>query len=468
MNEINRTCTWIAVVVSLFIVGCGGGGNDKDVTGGKDQVATDGTGDVQVPDDQLPGDMPVPPEDQTVPPDLAGDTRVEPDETPADTGKDVQEPEDVPVTPDIEKDTAVEDTGTDGTLEETAADLLEKDAELPANAVGPDGGEISGPDGTKLIIPAGALDKVVEFSFAKVDAPHAGTFTVLSIAVDIGPSGTQFLKDATLEIPVDSLPGSGTPVVYTAEGKDKPWTALPTEIKGMTLSATVKHLSWFQAGFEGKTDVELLCDYLIPCMVEKCGLVEPGLSEAKAECPTLFETELTPEQIAPLLATADCNALLKDLAKYNLELVDACDIQTGPCDESVPYVVGCMVSDCPKSAPFKVGMEQLFGYQCSMAPDVFGTYTVMTCSQIVKYFSENDSHTNAMCTTGQAVPAADCTKLLDNFKKCPAPAGSKFGMMTSEVIGYYMCGLGMMGDAAVSCALAALNDCNAFYACFPE
>jgi hypothetical protein len=450
---------------SMLVVSCGGGGKDKDVAGGNDQLTTDQAGDVQVPEDQVPGDTPVPPDDSVTPPDadVIGDSTVAPDETPADTGKDAVEPEDTPVTPDVEKDTAEEDTGLD-----TAEDVPVEDTELPANAVGPDGGEVSGPDGIKLIIPAGALDKVVEFSLAKVDNPHAGTFTTLSAAFDIGPSGTQFLKDAKLEIPVDALPGGGTPLVYTAQGKDKAWTALPTEINGMTLVATVKHLSWFQAGFEGKTDVELLCDFLIPCMVDKCGLVEPGLSEAKAECPTLFETELTPEQIAPLLATEDCNGLLKGLAQYNLELVDVCDIQTGPCDESVPYVVGCMVSDCPNSASFKVGMEQLFGYQCSQAPDVFGTYTVMTCPQIVKYFSENMSQINTMCTTGPAVPAADCAKLLNMFSTCTAPPGSKYGMMTPEVIGYYMCGLGMMGAGPVACGLAAIPDCTAFYACFPE
>ena len=440
---------WWIVGAALLALSCSSSGNGGD-TGGQDQTA-DARAEV-APESTLPDNV-TPDQTEDAVPD------VQPDNVTPDN-----------VTPDQIED-AVPDVQLDNVTPDQVGDVVpdvEPDGQLPPGSMGPEGGTMEGPEGTKLIVPAGALDKTVVFTMTKVEAPHAGAFSPLSIAIDIGPSGTQFAKDAQVQIPVADLPGSGTVQIYTAAGAGEAWTALATTVEGSTLTANTSHLSWYQAGLESKTDCQQLCDYGVGCMVEYCGLVEPDLSQMIADCPGICETELPPEDLPVLLATEDCQALLKEMAQYNLELLEVCEIQVGPCDDSVPYVVNCVMAGCPNAVPYQTGYEQLIGYNCQQGPDAFGQLALMTCDQLFTYFTQNDKGLAALCTTGPAVPPADCKKILDNFTPCPPPAGTMFAMAPKEMIEFMMCAEGMSGADAISCALASLADCNAFYACFPQ
>lgn len=133
-------------------------------------------------------------------------------------------------------------------------DPTEPPAPLAHNTVGPDGGVVDGPDGVRLVIPAGALDDEQEVRLTRasaslvpagfVEAGREGEgrfYAVVTTAV--------FSPSATLEIPIDeALCAAGECLVY-ARDDDTGWTALPAvSSKTDVASALVSVEGVFGAG----------------------------------------------------------------------------------------------------------------------------------------------------------------------------------------------------------------------------
>jgi hypothetical protein len=449
------------VVLLAGIASCGG--DKKSDAGGVDQVTGEGildaapldgtvppdgsTGDGRQPDDA------VTPADGTPPPDGQPPTDgaiPEDGVTPEDTVK----PEDAVPPEDL--------VAPDGTVDVPAEDI-----DVPAAAVGPEGGEVEGPAGAKLVIPAGALDKTIEFTVTEVTSPHKGSFEPLSKAIEIGPAGTKFLKPATLTFVLDQATGPGMVSVFTAEGKDKPWEALGTSVDGQTLTASVYHLSWFQPGTAVIKTCDDLCYYLIPCMVEICGLVEPELSEMPAECIATCSQYPPVEGLIDPAKIQDCNDLITLLVPYSLTLLEVCTVEPGSCAESIQKIFGCLSTECPNIAEYKVGFEQLGALNCEKSPDAFGQIAMMSCPQIKEYLTKNDKGLANLCSTGPALSDADCAKLKQGFASCPAAPESPLGDVSPEFLDYFFCALGVFGLETLQCAVGASADCGAFWECLP-
>src|SRR3954453_21732874 len=87
---------------------------------------------------------------------------------------------------------------------------------LPQTGIGPAGGTVSGPSGSKVVIPGGALTAntqiEVALSGAGVAALPAG-FNAIGQMFAFTPHGTAFAVPVTITLPFDpaSVPAGGTP-----------------------------------------------------------------------------------------------------------------------------------------------------------------------------------------------------------------------------------------------------------------
>lgn len=116
--------------------------------------------------------------------------------------------------------------------------------------IGPDGGEIEGPDGTRLVIPAGAVANITVFSIERLpDAEAAGLLPAGRVRTSPGaygfrPDGFRFAKDVEVWLPVDPqrLPAGRSfrdAEIHQPTGTDPDavlaiFDAAPTRLKGRT------------------------------------------------------------------------------------------------------------------------------------------------------------------------------------------------------------------------------------------
>ncbi|MBM4353756.1 MAG: hypothetical protein FJ109_08160 [Deltaproteobacteria bacterium] len=452
------------IVLLLVLSASCGSGDKKADTGGKDQVTGEGVLDTVPQDGVVPSDMTggdgQRPGDATIPED---GSPPQDGVTPSDavTPEDAVVPADTTEPPDavVPADTTEPPDGK--------VDVPAEDVEVPAAAVGPEGGEVEGPGGAKLAIPAGALTQTVEFTVTEVALPHKGSFAAAGPAIEIGPAGTKFLKPATLTLVLDKPAGQGMVSIFTAEGKDKPWLALGTSMDGQKLTASVSHLSWFQPGTAVIKSCDDLCYYLIPCMVEICGLVEPELSEMPAECIATCSQFPPVEGLIDPAKIQDCNDLITLLVPYSLTLLEVCTVEPGGCAESIQKISGCLSTECPNFAKFKTGYEQVSAMNCEKSPEAFGQMAMMSCPQIKEYLTKYDKGLANLCTNGPALSDADCTKLKQGFAKCPAEPGSPLAGASPDFLDYFFCAVGTFGLETLQCAIAVSTDCAAFWECLP-
>jgi Regulator of chromosome condensation (RCC1) repeat/ZU5 domain len=114
------------------------------------------------------------------------------------------------------------------------------------------GGEVQGPDGVTMAIPAGALATASTFRIARDGggAPELGGAKAISPVYAITPHGTAFAESAHIRIPfnpADVAPGT-QPMLMKAE-PGGPWTALSSSVVGNTVSAAdTPSLSYFAVG----------------------------------------------------------------------------------------------------------------------------------------------------------------------------------------------------------------------------
>ena len=118
--------------------------------------------------------------------------------------------------------------------------------------IGPAGGTVTGPGGSQVQVPAGAVSTPVELVITQSEdgAPSfpAGVARAGSIFA-ITPHGTQFLKPVTVTMPFDPtlVPAGQTPQLYQAEPGGS-FAAITTTVAGTSLVAQVEHFSYFGAG----------------------------------------------------------------------------------------------------------------------------------------------------------------------------------------------------------------------------
>lgn len=96
------------------------------------------------------------------------------------------------------------------------------DAGSVATGIGPAGGTVSGPDGSYVIVPAGALSETVSLAIASgaSDAPALPDGVALAgVVYTLTPHGTRFAVPALLHVPYDAskLVAGQTPSIYKAE-----------------------------------------------------------------------------------------------------------------------------------------------------------------------------------------------------------------------------------------------------------
>jgi hypothetical protein len=111
--------------------------------------------------------------------------------------------------------------------------------------VGAQGGTITGPDGTSLRVPAGALAKDVPLSIevATGDYPLVpGGFTFRGKVYSFLPAGTTFLEPVVVSLPAKGITGYISGLQATGDGK---WSNVATETVGDAAEITTKSLSLF-------------------------------------------------------------------------------------------------------------------------------------------------------------------------------------------------------------------------------
>jgi alpha-tubulin suppressor-like RCC1 family protein len=114
------------------------------------------------------------------------------------------------------------------------------------------GGEVAGPDGVKLAVPAGALGTATTVRIARdgSGAPELGGAKLISPVYAITPHGTAFAESARISIPfqpADVAPGT-QPVLMRAQPGGG-WEALVTDVDGGTVSAAdTPGLSFYAVG----------------------------------------------------------------------------------------------------------------------------------------------------------------------------------------------------------------------------
>jgi hypothetical protein len=114
------------------------------------------------------------------------------------------------------------------------------------------GGEVLGPDGVRLVVPAGALSAATTLRIARdgTGAPELGGAKAISPVYAVTPHGTAFAESARISIPfraVDVAPGT-QPVLLRAQPSGG-WEALVTDVQGGTVSAAdTPGLSYYTVG----------------------------------------------------------------------------------------------------------------------------------------------------------------------------------------------------------------------------
>jgi hypothetical protein len=126
--------------------------------------------------------------------------------------------------------------------------------------VGSSGGTVAASDGTKVVLPAGALtaDTTITITAAP-NAPAPANTTQVGLAYTFGPEGTSFAQPVTVTVAIDpaKLPSGKTianVVIYKAPAGTSTYSALATTMVDAThVSATTQSFSTFTGGVSQET-----------------------------------------------------------------------------------------------------------------------------------------------------------------------------------------------------------------------
>lgn len=173
--------------------------------------------------------------------------------------------------------------------------------------IGTEGGMVSGPNGTRVTIPEGALDEDVEVSISVASNGFSQLPALANGAIyAFEPHGQQFNEPVTIRIPHTGNPAELA--LYTSEPGDD-WTKLHAELDTSFATIEVSHFSFFFNGREvcglarqecctpadggdGECSGALLClqDICVECgfNMDRCcagnTCIEDGLTCANSVC----------------------------------------------------------------------------------------------------------------------------------------------------------------------------------------
>ena len=119
----------------------------------------------------------------------------------------------------------------------------------PGEGIGPEGGEVSGPDGVRVIIPEGALSETVPFNIVEAESAPSLPSDVEAVGTpyDISvPEGTEFLAPVQVELPVEQLDNVGEEplLVYAWDGVE--WQDMGGIVEDNIVRFETSHFSIFQ------------------------------------------------------------------------------------------------------------------------------------------------------------------------------------------------------------------------------
>lgn len=106
------------------------------------------------------------------------------------------------------------------------------DEEPDSMTVGADGGSFNGPEGVRLIVPAGAVQESFKLSIVEIEGPDSDEFKQVGRFYRMSPENTVFTKDVTISIPynpeiVPQGHKENTIKVWTQEEVSEAWLELP-------------------------------------------------------------------------------------------------------------------------------------------------------------------------------------------------------------------------------------------------
>ena len=111
------------------------------------------------------------------------------------------------------------------------------DAAPPANQIGPAGGTVTGPNGTQVVVPAGALSApvVITITSTTIAPPIPAGQQVLGSIYDFGPTGTTFAMPVTVTLPFDPAQAPAGAKLRMLHGINATtWVELPGLVVGAT------------------------------------------------------------------------------------------------------------------------------------------------------------------------------------------------------------------------------------------
>jgi alpha-tubulin suppressor-like RCC1 family protein len=118
-----------------------------------------------------------------------------------------------------------------------------------SSTLGTAGGVVDGPDGTRLVVPAGAVATSTTFRIARTaaGAPELAGLNAVSPVYEVTPHDTPFGTSAMFSLPLSAaqVPAGATPVLLKAS-PGQPWRVMnDTRRVAGALSADLDTLSWF-------------------------------------------------------------------------------------------------------------------------------------------------------------------------------------------------------------------------------
>lgn len=120
----------------------------------------------------------------------------------------------------------------------------------PPGTVGAAGGTVSGPAGSQVVIPAGALSQNVAIEIAQSNAgapPLPSNMQAAGQMFAFTPHGTSFATPATVTIPFDpaQIPQGETPLLYKTNAAQTGWEPVAgATVNGATMTGQISGFSW--------------------------------------------------------------------------------------------------------------------------------------------------------------------------------------------------------------------------------
>lgn len=124
----------------------------------------------------------------------------------------------------------------------------------PPTGIGPDGGTVTGPNGSQAVVPAGALATTVDIAIASpgTGAPVFPPDDVLAVGevYEFTPHGQGFSQPVTVRIPFDAskVPAGETPRLYRAEPGGRFAILSGATVSGGFVEVAVNGFSYFAPG----------------------------------------------------------------------------------------------------------------------------------------------------------------------------------------------------------------------------